>query len=130
MSNYTYLYDLLDDIRRGIEKMRQEASLYIETPALFDFINQKELDYIEFKNLVCRLGANAFMPDVIYYIKAQIASSPRYYAKTKYLGIAARGGDFFQLTKKLKKELTFKIPADTKKETAGTTDIVWEQLKL
>lgn len=117
------LWEVLDDIRDGITKMQQEASRYEDSKTLFDFTNQKERDYIDFKDLVCRLGPKAFMPDVISYIQVNIRNprSRRYYGKTRLLGIASRGGEYFQLTAKLKKQLKEKQTVATKVSTAKNT---------
>lgn len=105
-----YVYELLEDIQEGITDLRQAGKQFRGIKAFENFLEKKERDYIEFKEICCRFGRNNSLPDLVEYLKERTSDpGSNYYKKYKYLGICDKGSQYFRMTKKVIKEINAEI---------------------
>ena len=92
------LYQLMNDLERGLNRLRTMKYTYPNSSAFQTFLNRKDEDFREFQRLVGPYRNDEFLPNVIRDLKERGV-------QYKFFGMTQRGADYFKITKKLEKEI-------------------------
>ncbi|MBR5227279.1 MAG: hypothetical protein IKV94_01405 [Clostridia bacterium] len=92
------LYQLINDLERGLNRLRTMGYTYPNSRAFKEFLDRKEEDFKEFQKLVGPYRRDEFLPNVIRDLKERGVAY-------KFFGMTQRGADYFKITKKLEKEI-------------------------
>jgi len=92
------LYQLLNTMEISLENLRRQSLNYPNSREFKKFLSWKEDDLRSFKRLVGNFRDDAFVPDVVNWLKDHKVDY-------KYFGMTQRPEGYFQVTKKLQKAL-------------------------
>lgn len=92
------LYELINTMERSLENLRRQSLNYPNSREFKNFVSWKEDDLRSFKKLVGNFRSDAFVPEVVNWMKANKV-------EYKYFGMTQRPVSYFQVTKKLQKAL-------------------------
>lgn len=92
------LYELLNTMEISLENLRRQSLNYPNSREFKKFLSWKEDDLRSFKSLIGDFRTDAFVPDVVKWLKG-------HKVEYKYLGMTQNPEGYFKVTKKLQKLL-------------------------